>query len=72
MFQLLTDQGQPHDISDTDFILAMFTKSRQEDECILLIGTFVELIDQEVLKQKDLLFNTVIGVPKNKPEYTQM
>ena len=44
-----------------DFILAMFPKTRQEAECNLILGTFVELVDQEVgLKQKDLFVNTVI------------
>ena len=31
---------------DMDLILAMFPKSRQEVECILLLGTFVELVDK--------------------------
>jgi hypothetical protein len=44
-------------------ILAMFPKSRQEAECIFLLGTFIQLVDKEtVLKQKELLVNTVIGV----------
>ena len=52
-----------------DFILAMFPKSRQEAEYILLLGTFDQLVDREtVLKQKELLVNTVIGVLKNKSE----
>ena len=44
-------------------------KSRQDDECTLLLGTHVELVHQEVvLKQKDLLVNTVIGFLKAKME----
>ena len=40
------------------------------DDCTLLLGTFVELVEREiVLKHKDLLVNTVIDVLKNKPEY---
>ena len=55
-----------------DFILAMFPKSRQEAEYILLLGTFDQLVDREtVLKQKELLVNTVIGVLKNKSEYAR-
>ena len=51
------------------FILAMFSKTRQEAECNLILGTFVELVDREViLKQKDLLVNTVIGVLQTKTE----
>jgi hypothetical protein len=55
-----------------DFILGMFLKIRQEAECILILGTYVELVDREVvLKLKELLVNTVIGVLKNKSEYAQ-
>ena len=72
MLELLRDQGRPPDTSNMDFILAMFPKGRQEAECILLLGTFVELVEREtVLKQKELLVNTVIGVLKNKSEYTR-
>ena len=46
---------------------ASIPKSRQEDECTLLLGTYVELVDKEaVLKQKGLLVNTVIGVLQTK------
>ena len=72
MLELLRDQGRPPDTSNMDFILAMFPKSRQEAECILLLGTFIQLVDIEtVLKQKELLVNTVIGVLKNKSEYAR-
>ena len=38
-------------------------------KCTLLFGTFVELVDCEVVpKQKELLVNTVIGVLKTKTE----
>ena len=70
MLELLRDQGRPPDIRNIELILAMFPKSRQEVECTLLLGTFVELVDKEVvLKQKELLVNTVIGVLKSKSEY---
>ena len=70
MLELMRDQGRPPDTSNMDFILAMFPKSRQEAECILLLGTFIQLVENEtVLKQKELLVNTVIGVLKNKSEY---
>ena len=72
MLELLRDQGRPPDTSNMDFILAMFPKSRQEAECILLLGTFVELVEREtVLKQKELIVNTVIGGLKHKSEYTR-
>ena len=65
----LPDQGRPPDISNTDIILAMFSKGRQDAECTLLLGTYLELVDREVvLKQEELLVNTVIGVLKTKTE----
>ena len=65
----LPDQGRPPDISDTDILLAMFSKGRQDAECTLLLGTYLELVDREVvLKQKELLVNTVIGFLKTKTE----
>ena len=71
MLELLRDQGRPPDVvSNKDLIMAMFPRCRQEDEVMFLVGTFVELVDREaVLKQKELLVNTVIGVLKNKSEY---
>ena len=65
----LTDQGRPPDMSNSDILLAKFQKGRQEDECTLLLGTYVELVDREVaLKQEELLVNTVIGTLKTKTE----
>ena len=50
-------------MTNTDILLARFPKGRQENECTLLLGTYVELVDREaVVKQKELLVNTVIGV----------
>ena len=65
----LTEQGRPPDMSNSDILLAKFPKGRQEDECTLLLGTYVELVDREVvLKQKELLVNTVIDILKTKTE----
>ena len=72
--ELLRDQGRPPDIRNIDCILAMFPKSSQEVECtlILILGTFVELVDVETVhKQKDLLVDTVKGVLSNKLECMQ-
>ena len=56
MLEFMTDQGRPPDISNIDIILARFSKGRQEAECILLLCTYLELVDKEViLKQKELL-----------------
>ena len=72
MLELLRDHGRPPDIMNVDFINVMFPKSRNEVECILILGTYVELVDREtVLKQKDLLVNTVMGVLRNKLECMQ-
>ena len=68
----MSDQGRPPDIDNIDIILAQFPKGRQESECILLLGTYLELVDKEViLKQKELLVNTVIGVLTTKAEYVR-
>ena len=59
----LADGGRPPDVSNIDILLARYPKGRQEDECLLLLGTYVELIDKDVvLQQKELMVNTLIGV----------
>ena len=69
MVDFLTDQGRPPDVSNPDILLARFPKDRQEDECTLLLGTYVELVDREVvLKEKELLVDTLIGVLRTKTE----
>jgi hypothetical protein len=66
---LVTKRSLPPDMSNSDILLAKFPKGRQEDECTLLLGTYVELVNREVsLKQKELLVNTVIGTLKTKTE----
>ena len=43
-------------------LLARYSKGRQEDECLLLLGTYVELVEKDVVvKQKKLMVNTLIG-----------
>ena len=69
MLELLSDQGTPPDMSNPDILLARFPKGRQEHECILLLGTYVELVDREaVLKEKELLVDTLVGVLRTKTE----
>ena len=59
---LATELGPPLDITDIDIIMAMFPTSRLEVECVFILGTYVELVDREVIsKQKDLLLNTLLG-----------
>ena len=67
MLELMRNQGRPPDISNMDFILAKFPLSDHEEECMLIIGTYVELVDREViLKQKELMVNTLIGALQAK------
>ena len=69
LVSFLTDQGRPPDVSNLDILLARFPKGKQEDECTLLLGTYVELVDREVvLKEKELLVNTLMGVLRIKTE----
>ena len=69
MVDFLTDQGRPPDVSNPDILLARFPNDRQEDECTFLLGTYVELVDREVvLKEKELLLDTLIGVLRTKTE----
>ena len=61
--QLVTELGPPLLVSNIDIILAMFPTCRQEVECIFILGTYVELVDREVVSgQKELLLNTLLGV----------
>ena len=60
MLELMRDQARPPDVSNMDFIFSMFLKCRQEADMMLILGTFVELVDTKaVMKPKDLLVNTV-------------
>ena len=55
-----------------EFIRSMFLRSRHGDQSIFLVGTYVELVNQEVMsKQKDLLVNTVVGVLKARSEHAR-
>ena len=69
MQELPRDQGRPPDIRNMDLILAMSFQCRHEAECTLILGTFVELGNREiVLKRKVLLVNKVVRILKNKLE----
>ena len=69
ILDFLTDQGRPPDISQTEIILAHFPNGRNDTEWTFLLGNYLELVDREVLlKQKELLMNTVVGVLKTKIE----
>ena len=48
----------------------MYPTCRQEEECIFLLGNYVELVNSEVIaKQKELLLNSLLGVLQAKTEY---
>ena len=65
----MTELGPPISVDNIDIILAMFPTCRQEDECIFLLGTYVELVDREVVSgQKELLLDTLLGVLRAKTE----
>ena len=66
MLELMRNQGRPPDISNMDFLLARFPQSDHEVECLLILGTFVELVDREVvLKQKNLMVNNLFSLSIN-------
>ena len=59
----MTELGPPVAIGNIDIILAMFPTSRQEDECMFILGNYIELVAREVIaKRKELLLNTMLGV----------
>ena len=47
LLSFLADRGRPPDVSNSDLLLARYPKSRQEDECLLLLGTYLELVEAE-------------------------
>ena len=57
------------DLSNLEIIMLMYPKCRQGVELIFLFGTFLELVDKEVIsKQKELLVNTLRGVLRPRLE----
>ena len=67
--ELVTELGPPIAVANIDILLAMFPTCRQEVECIFILGTYVELIDREVVAGlKDLLLDTFLGVLREKTE----
>ena len=67
--EFVTELGPPMAVNNIDIILAMFPTCRQEDECIFLLGTYVELVDKEVVSgQKELLLATLVGVLRARIE----
>ena len=72
VLQFVTELGPPITVSNTDIILAMFPTCRREEECIFLLGNYVELVNCEVIsKQKELVLNMLLGCLQAKIEYVR-
>jgi hypothetical protein len=60
---LLSDQGAAPALSNTELLMLMYPRCRREAEVAFLLGTYMELVDKEVVgKQKELMVGTVRGV----------
>ena len=67
MVEILSDQGRPPDTNNLELILLMYPSCRMEGECSFLLGTYLEQVHNEVmLKDKELLVNTLKGVLRSK------
>ena len=63
LIELLSDQGPVPALSNFELIMLMYPKCRQEAEATFLLGTYMELVDNEVTsRQKELLVGTLRGV----------
>ena len=49
MMELMSDQRPAPDVSNIDIIILLYPKCRKEVECTFLLGTFLELVDREVI-----------------------
>ena len=67
--ELLSDQGPAPALSNTELLMLMYPRCRREAEAAFLLGTYLELVDKEVVsKQKELMVGTVRGVLRAKVE----
>ena len=65
--QLVLELGPTFAVSNIDIIMAKFPTCRQEAECMFIPGTFLELVDREVMSdQKELLLDSLMGVLKSR------
>ena len=53
-------------MTNTDISQSRFPKGRPEEVSTLRLGTYVVLVDKEVILKQELLGNTVIGVLQTK------
>ena len=69
LIELLSDQGAAPALSNTELLMLMYPRCRREAEAAFLLGTYMELVDNEVVgKQKELMVGTVRGVLRAKVE----
>ena len=67
VMELLGDQEPAPALNNTQLIMLMYPRSMREVEVAFLIGTYMDLVDQEVvIKQKELMVGTVKGVLRAK------
>ena len=70
LIEVLSDQGPAPALSNTELLMMMYPRCRQEAEAAFLLGTYLELVDKEVVaKKKELLVGTVRGVLRAKVEH---
>ena len=70
VMELLSDQGPPPDLSNTELLMLMYPRCRQEAEVVFIICTYMEMVDRDaVSKQKELMVGSVKGVLGAKIEH---
>ena len=63
----MSDRGPAPALSNTELLMLMYPRCRREAEAAFLLGTYMELVDKEVVgKQKELMVGTVRGVLRAK------
>ena len=70
ILEFVTELGPPITVTNIDILLAMYPTCRREEECLFLLGNYVELVDREVIyQQKELVLNTLRGFLQAKMKY---
>ena len=60
LIEVLSDQGPAPALSNTELLMMMYPRCRQEAEAAFLLSTCLELVDKVVLaKQKELMVGTI-------------
>ena len=70
VMELLSDQGPSLDLSNTELLMLLYPRCRQEAEVAFIICTYMEMVDREAVnKKKELMVGAVKGVLRAKIEY---